>query len=56
MEHGVKISGLLGVLISAKQQSLISEIKPLIDLLQNDIGFRLNPKLYIEILKIVDEE
>lgn len=54
--YGVKISGLIGVLIKAKEQSLIKSIKPLLDKLIYEVGFRINPKLYSEILEITNEE
>jgi len=54
-EYGVKISGLIGVLIKAKEQLLISELKPVLDKLVYEIGFRINPKLYAEILQLVKE-
>ncbi len=53
--YGVKISGLIGLLIKAKEQLLVNEIKPILDKLVYEIGFRINPKLYSYILEIVDE-
>ncbi len=54
--YGIKISGLIGVLIKAKQEVIITELKPFLDKLIFEIGFRINPKLYSEVLKIVNEE
>ena len=38
---GIRIIGLLGVLVEAKHRGLIEEIKPLIDMLMN-LGFRIH--------------
>ncbi|MBL7792671.1 MAG: DUF3368 domain-containing protein [Saprospiraceae bacterium] len=54
-EHGIIITGLLGILIIAKAENLISEVKPILDKLIFETGFRINPKLYQDILKKVDE-
>jgi predicted nucleic acid-binding protein len=54
-EHGIIITGLLGILIVAKAENLISEVKPILDKLIFETGFRINPKLYQDILKKVDE-
>lgn len=50
-EHGVLITGLLGILIEAKEDGLLAEIKPLLDKLIYEVGFRINPKLYQTVLK-----
>lgn len=51
---GLKVTGTLGILVEAKQQGLIEELKPLLDkLIDNNI--RISKKLYIEILNIVGE-
>ncbi|NEO82967.1 MAG: DUF3368 domain-containing protein [Spirulina sp. SIO3F2] len=52
---GLKITGLLGVLIEAKQKRLISAIKPLMNSLQQTSRFRISPALYQKILEITDE-
>jgi predicted nucleic acid-binding protein len=53
--YGVKVTGILGVLIQAKDKGLISEVKPLLQRLISDAGFWLNPKLIEEVLKLVGE-
>lgn len=53
--YGIKVTGILGVLIQAKDKGLISEVKPLLDGLVSDAGFWLNPKLIEEVLKLVGE-
>ncbi len=52
---GLKITGTLGIIIKAKEKGLIDKVKPLLDSLVQ-IGFRLHPNIYIEILKISGEE
>jgi predicted nucleic acid-binding protein len=52
---GIKIIGLLGVLIDAKRQGLIPEIKPVVDALMNH-GFRIGNDLYIRILEAAAEQ
>ncbi len=54
-QHGLLVSGLLGILIEAKLKGHLSRIKPLLDKLILEIGFWVNPKLYHDILKIVNE-
>ncbi len=53
-EYGVKITGVLGVLIRAKQKGIIKNISHYIEKLQ-DIGFWLNPKLVKKVLDSLDE-
>ncbi|PSN10605.1 DUF3368 domain-containing protein [filamentous cyanobacterium CCT1] len=52
---GVKITGLLGVLVEAKQKQLIFAVKPLMDALIASCDFRISSALYVQILTIVDE-
>ncbi len=47
--------GILGVLIRAKQDGLISNLKPILDRLINDAGFFVNSKLYQEVLDLANE-
>ena len=54
-ENGLKIIGLLGVLIKAKQMKYIKALKPLLDELVDNVGFRVSKKLYHRILKEIDE-
>ncbi len=53
--YGLKVVGILGVLIQAKQKGLISEIKPHLQRLINEAGFWLNPQLVEKILELVKE-
>jgi len=54
-EYGIVITGLLGILIKSKAENLIQEVKPILDKLIFEIGFRISPKLYRDILEKVDE-
>lgn len=51
---GLRVIGLLGVLIAAKQNGLIPEVKPLLDALVQ-IGFRISQQLYASILQAAGE-
>ena len=52
--YGVKISGILGVLIQAKKQGLISSVQENIKKLV-EIGFRLDKSLVERVLKSLGE-
>ncbi|BAZ03855.1 DUF3368 domain-containing protein [Calothrix sp. NIES-3974] len=48
-------TGILGVLVEAKSQGLILEVKPLLDALINEAGFWITESLYNNVLKLVYE-
>ena len=50
-----EIIGLLGILVQAKQDGLIDQIKPLLDQLRFEIGFRISTQLYEEVLRLTEE-
>lgn len=52
---GVRITGLLGILVEAKQKKLILAVKPLMDALIATSDFRVSSALYNRILEMVDE-
>lgn len=52
---GLRITGLLGILVEAKRKTLITSVKPLMDILIATSEFRVSPALYNQILEIVDE-
>ncbi len=52
---GVKITGLLGLLVEAKQKNLLVAVKPLMDALIATSDFRVSSALYNRILDLVDE-
>ncbi|MCO6476679.1 MAG: DUF3368 domain-containing protein [Phaeodactylibacter sp.] len=54
--YGLRIIGVLGILINAKKRGIISNVKPYMDDLREKAGFHISEKLYSEILKRVDEE
>ena len=54
-EYGLRIIGLLGILVQSKQKKFLKEVKPLLDQLIYEFGFRVHPQLYRKILNEVDE-
>lgn len=54
-DFGLKITGVLGILLLAKRQNLITEIKPIIDDLRSLAGFRISDRLYADVLNVADE-
>lgn len=50
-----KITGLLGVLLEAKKNQLIPEIKPVIDWLISENKFRISDRLYNTVLQAAGE-
>lgn len=52
---GIPIIGILGVLILAKQQQLIPQVKTVVDSLINQAGFRVSPRLYQQVLILAQE-
>ncbi len=53
--YDLKITGLLGVLVSAKQNKLIDELKPILDQLIQQAKFRVHADLYQQILEDANE-
>ncbi len=53
--YGINVTGLLGVLLQAKKQVLIPDIKPLIDQLITQADFRVSPQLYTIVLQSSNE-
>jgi uncharacterized protein len=54
-EIGLQTVGLLGVLIKAKNEKHIENVKPILDALIEDAGFWIGLKLYHSVLKSVGE-
>lgn len=52
----LKITGVLGVILAAKNKGLVSSIKPLLNLLITRTGFRLSQALYFQALAEAGEE
>jgi predicted nucleic acid-binding protein len=53
---GLNVIGVLGILLIAKRRGLISAIKPLMDDLISQAGFRINRALYLDVLQSAQEE
>ena len=53
--YGLNIISLLGVLLRSKQKGLIYEIKPILDQLIENVGFRVSKTLYLKILEKAKE-
>jgi uncharacterized protein len=51
----LKYTGILGILIEAKEKKLISTVKPSLDALRNQAGFWITELLYNRVLKIANE-
>ncbi|KGE88536.1 MAG: DUF3368 domain-containing protein [Phaeodactylibacter xiamenensis] len=54
-EYGIPIIGLLGILMLAKQQGLIENVKTPLDSLKDEVGFRVSKSLYEFVLSEVNE-
>ncbi|PIG90630.1 DUF3368 domain-containing protein [Gloeocapsopsis sp. IPPAS B-1203] len=52
---GLRITGLLGILVEAKRQNLVAAVKLLMDNLIVTSQFRVSSALYYQILEMVDE-
>lgn len=53
--YGLSVTGLLGVLLQAKQNHLIAAVKPLLDQLIAQVNFRVSTQLYAEVLRLAGE-
>mgnify|MGYP000123266286 CR=1 FL=1 len=53
--YNLKVTGLLGVLLQAKNQGQITAVKPLTDRLIQEAEFRINNQLYQTFLKLAEE-
>lgn len=56
MQRGVKVVGLLGVLLLAKRRGLLTEIRTVLDDLENVAGFRISLQVRDEILRVAGED
>jgi predicted nucleic acid-binding protein len=52
---GLSIIGILGILLVAKQRSLIPQVQPVMDALIDKAGFRVSPQLYQRVLALAQE-
>ena len=53
--RGLRITGVFGVLLSAKQQGLITAVKPVVDDLIAQANFRVSSQLYTNVLEAANE-
>lgn len=51
----LRYTGILGILVEAKNKGLIAEVKPLLDTLINEAGFWVAEPLYNSVLQLVNE-
>jgi len=51
LRMGLNRIGVLGILVEAKRQGLIPALRPVLDALRRDAGFRVAPALYETILR-----
>ncbi|MDM9384549.1 DUF3368 domain-containing protein [Chlorogloeopsis sp. ULAP01] len=54
-DFGLKIAGVLGILLLAKRQNLIKAVKPIMDDLTSQANFRISSQLYANVLNEADE-
>lgn len=54
-QYGIDITGVLGVLLEAKQQGIIVAVKPLMDQLINYVAFWVDRQLYETVLQSAGE-
>lgn len=55
-QQGLKITGLLGVLLRAKHRGLIRQIKPIMEQLKSENGFYISDSLFAQILNLANEQ
>ena len=53
---GLSITGLLGILLVAKRRGLVGAVRPIVDDLINEAGFRVSSQLYAEVLTMAGED
>jgi predicted nucleic acid-binding protein len=54
--RGLRITGILGILLAAKHKALLSEVRPVMDALIQQANFRISPQLYSEVLQLAGEQ
>ena len=52
---GLRVTGVLGILLVAKRLKLITVVKPVMDNLIAQAGFRISSQLYTDVLSAADE-
>ncbi len=54
--HGLRYTGVIGILIEAKNRNLISAVRPHLDALRNVAGFRISETLYLKVIQDITRE
>ena len=52
---GLKITGIIGILIQAKQKGFIYQVKPYLERLINEASFRISPNLFKNVISLLNE-
>jgi predicted nucleic acid-binding protein len=52
---GLKITGILGILLLAKRENLVTAVKPIMEDLMSQSNFRISSQLYAEVLALAGE-
>ena len=52
---GLKVTGVIGILLEAKEKKLIDEVRPILNSLRTEAGFRIAKSLYEQTLRIAQE-
>lgn len=52
---GLRMTGVIGILLSAKAQGLIAEVRPCLELLRKQAGFYLSDSIYQHALDLAEE-
>ena len=52
---GLRVTGVLGVLVEAKHQHLLAAVRPVLDALRNEAGFWISDDLYRSVLDLAGE-
>lgn len=52
---GLKVTGLVGILLLAERQNLIMKVKPIMDDLTTQANFRISSQLYVDVLSAAGE-
>lgn len=53
--QGLRITGVIGILLVAKRQGLIADVRPILDALIDEANFRMSRRLYDETLVLAGE-
>ena len=52
---GLKITGIIGILIQAKQKGFVTTVKPYLERLVNEANFRISPNLFNKVIALLKE-